>query len=515
MAYSNLPPAEMTAKSANTLPPLLSGRARQRRIFDLRAAMAQAENFATWRSNALELDGLEGMEEWKLNPVSPHFQHELIERRLNNLQTWRKARDWGQIMFSLREGLHRNLGNLANPELYKHCHVGTKRLIDDYINEVTSLLNYLCDNEVAELPYAEKLLFFKQTGHSFGRSALLLSGGANMGMFHLGVIKALLEQKLLPRVVSGSSAGSIMAALAGSRLDSELAALFSGESINMDAWRWLTLGEMWREKALMDNRQLEIYLRRNVGEYTFEEAFLRTKRIINITVSPVAHNHQPRLLNYLTTPHLTIWSAVLASCAVPGLFPPVTLISKDRNGEHRPYMPSIKWVDGSLKSDLPTRRLAELYNVNHHIVSQTNPHVLPFLSDQKRKDSWTSFLTGFIKSEIQFRSKQLLQLSAYGLEPGLTKQVLDHALAMVEQQYYGDVTIHPQFRTEHYAHLVGNITLPEFQRRVLEGEQATWSKVVMIRDQTIIGQTLEDCIQRLKRQRRQQATRAKSKKEAA
>ena len=48
-------------------------------------------------------------------------------------------------------------------------------------------------------------------------------------------------------------------------------------------------------------------------------------RIVNITVSPGGLNQQPRLLNYLTTPHLLVWSAVLASCSVPGLFPPVEI----------------------------------------------------------------------------------------------------------------------------------------------------------------------------------------------
>ena len=70
--------------------------------------------------------------------------------------------------------LHRNLGNLANPELYKHTHIGTKFLIDDYITEVTSLLNHLCDSDIPELPYSQKMMFFRHTGQSFGRSALML-----------------------------------------------------------------------------------------------------------------------------------------------------------------------------------------------------------------------------------------------------------------------------------------------------------------------------------------------------
>ena len=491
-----------TKSTSRDLQATMSRREKKRQIEAVREEMDNATNYDDWRMNALELDSLEGNDAWKLDPVSPHFQHALIELRLKRLQTWRKAKDWAPIIYSLREGLHRNLGNLSNPELYKHTHVGTKRLIDDYITEANGLLNYLCDNEVKELPATEKLLFFKNTGHSFGRSALLLSGGANMGLFHMGVVKALWEQKLLPRVISGSSAGSIMGSLVCTRLDSELPKLFSGESLDLHAWRRLALGDMWRQKALMDNTQLELFIRKNIGEYTFEEAYRRTKRIINITVSPVVHHHQPRLLNYLTTPHLTIWSAVLASCAVPGLFPPVTLMTKDRTGEFRPYMHDVQWVDGSLKSDLPTRRLAELYNVNHHIVSQTNPHVVPFIENQSRKAGWLSFLSGMVKTEVQHRSKQLLNVSSYGLAQGLVKQVLEHAAAVVEQQYYGDVTIHPGFRFEHYAHLLSNISQDEYRRRVLEGEQATWRKIAAIRDQTVIGQTLEECIQRLKRQRR-------------
>jgi predicted acylesterase/phospholipase RssA len=51
-----------------------------------------------------------------------------------------------------------------------------------------------------------------ETRHAYGRSALCLSGGGARGVYHLGVIKALSEANLLPRVISGSSAGSLIAA---------------------------------------------------------------------------------------------------------------------------------------------------------------------------------------------------------------------------------------------------------------------------------------------------------------
>ncbi len=42
-----------------------------------------------------------------------------------------------------------------------------------------------------------------------------------MGLYHNGVMKALIENDLLPRVVSGASAGSIVASIVATRNDSE------------------------------------------------------------------------------------------------------------------------------------------------------------------------------------------------------------------------------------------------------------------------------------------------------
>ncbi len=68
-----------------------------------------------------------------------------------------------------------------------------------------------CPTQIAqdELPAEEKLAFFRETRHTFGRTALLLSGGGGLGTFHIGVVKALFEARLLPRVLAGSSVGSI------------------------------------------------------------------------------------------------------------------------------------------------------------------------------------------------------------------------------------------------------------------------------------------------------------------
>ena len=56
------------------------------------------------------------------------------------------------------------------------------------------------------------------------------------------------------------------------------------------------------------------------------------------------------------------------------------LVAKASDGRIVPYYKKVKWVDGSVASDLPMHRLRELFNINFFIVSQTNPHVVPGLS---------------------------------------------------------------------------------------------------------------------------------------
>ena len=65
-------------------------------------------------------------------------------------------------------------------------------------------------------------------------------------------------------------------------------------------------------------------------------------------------------------------SASLASCAIPGVFEPVELMAKGRDGNNEPYFKTggWRWTDGGLQADLPKQRLTELFNVNQFIVSQ-------------------------------------------------------------------------------------------------------------------------------------------------
>lgn len=103
-----------------------------------------------------------------------------------------------------------------------------------------------------------------------------------------------------------------------------------------------------------------------------------------------------------------VWSAALASCAIPYVYAPVELMAKDATGQLVPYFSEggVKFADGSIHSDLPMRRLAELFNVNHFIVSQVNPHVIPFVISDTSNDAFSPIgpalkLVNFLNRQVK------------------------------------------------------------------------------------------------------------------
>ncbi len=159
-------------------------------------ALAQATDYAAWSAAAQEHDRLTGAANWQEQAESPDYDYRLVQVRLEELRELRRRGEVARLVFCLHEGLHGNLGNIANPALYGHCQFGTKRLLTDYLDEIAAALDYLCDYETPVFPLPDKLRFFERTAQSFGRSALMLSGGATLGLFHLGVIKALCALRL-------------------------------------------------------------------------------------------------------------------------------------------------------------------------------------------------------------------------------------------------------------------------------------------------------------------------------
>jgi len=180
----------------------------------------------------------------------------------------------------------------------------------------------------------------------------------------------------------------------------------------------------------------------------------------------------------------------MASCAVPGVFPPVMLMAKNVYGEPQPYLPNRRWVDGAITDDLPAKRLARLYGVNHYIVSQANPLALAMMNES------LPLLPEPIKNILKYSTNEWLRVSEQ-MSRRYLRQVPDVGQAMsmfysvMAQDYTGDVNIVPSFNFVDPQKLLAQLSPKEVADLVREGERATWPKLEQIRISSKIGRTLE------------------------
>ena len=203
---------------------------------------------------------------------------------------------------------------------------------------------------------------------------------------------------------------------------------------------------------------------------------------------------------------LTICRA--ASCSVPGIYTAASLLAKDaKTGEAVSWNPSPqRWIDGSVDNDIPMNKLAELFNVNHFIVSQVNPHVVPFLikdeeaiGEESRRSSdiispgptWSNNISHLAKSEALHRMHTMADM-------GIFPNILTKTVSVLSQKYSGDITIFPEISYADFPRMLSNPTPDFMHRAMLGGERATWPRMSIIKNHCAIELALDDAVQKLR-----------------
>ena len=232
------------------------------------------------------------------------------------------------------------------------------------------------------------------------------------------------------------------------------------------------------------------------------EAHQLTDRVLNISVSPTRPQQKPKLLNYQTAPNACIGQACLASSAVPGLFPPVVLTQKDHDGNVLPYLSTESWIDGSIEGDLPKIRLSRLQNVNHFVVSQTNPHVLPMAHVKSGNSLWSKLLQKSGRF-AQVQGAFAMEVLGDVVDSRWGGEWVRRAQNFIAQDYEGDVNIHPRFRLDLYRLMLKNPNEDELLTFIREGEQSTYPKMGVIQMQTRVGRIIDGCIETLRQRLKQ------------
>ncbi|KAI8575056.1 hypothetical protein K450DRAFT_263506 [Umbelopsis ramanniana AG] len=493
----------------------------------LRHNMQQATTYEEWCQTAEALDKQFKKDEWKEIDAYGYYDYALIHKIVRNLSKYRqsdKPSDALKQKDILYACLKNNFGGIENQKLYSNTFLGTKHLIEDYVEEVTKSITAFSQN--SNLSLEERQLAFKLFSKNYGRTALCLSGGATFGYYHLGVVKALFDRRLLPSVITGTSAGGLIAALVCCRTDEELAQVLNPKLSSRitiayeSTWRWML--RYYRTGARFDS--VDWFIKGSWftrGSLTFLEAYERTGRILNISVIPHDPHSPPKLLNYLTAPHCVIATAIIASAAVPGILNPVVLMQKlPGTDELAPYSFGAKWKDGSLRTDIPTQALHTQFNVKYTIVSQVNPHVhLFYYSNQGSPGnpvlhrSGKGWRGGFLASSIeQFLkldlSKWLKVIRDLELMPRLLNQ--DWSSVFL-QQFGGSVTIIPKSRLSDWPRILTDPDETILAHMIKVGQAQTWPSISMISNRVRI----EAAIQRAREHVRDQMRAVKTKRSKA
>ncbi|ORX96473.1 patatin-domain-containing protein [Basidiobolus meristosporus CBS 931.73] len=471
----------------------------------LHERLYKADSYEEWKAAAQALDLYLKKEDWKEQIPYHYYDYKLISKLTSNLKKLRDNGDEQRLRELLLQGaVKSNIGGCENVRLYSNTYYGTKTLVEDFLHEVAESLAYIGNCE--RLSLNERLRFFKAASRSYGRTALCLSGGASFGYYHLGVIKTLAEKDLLPKVITGTSAGSLIAAMVGCRTNGELMDIIRPEIYELltacDGGYMKMASNFLRHGSCFDAGEWAQKVQWvTKGCMTFQEAFERTGRTLNISVVPMGTQAPPKLLNHITTPDCVIWTAVIASSAIPGILKPVVLLRKTRLGHIEPFIDSgHKWRDGSLRTDIPLDSLHHLFNVRYAIVSQVNPHVAFFFYNNKGSvgrpithSSGKGWRGGFIASSLEHfikldLKKWLRVLRDLELIPNIMNQ--DWSFVWL-QKFEGNVTILPKSTLKDYIYILRD---PDYHRMVnyiTLGQRNVWPALHMIDNRMCIERIIE------------------------
>ncbi|RUM58560.1 MAG: Patatin [Persephonella sp.] len=173
---------------------------------------------------------------------------------------------------------------------------------------------------------------------------LALSGGAVRGASHIGVLKALEEFDIKPNVISGVSAGSIIAVFysAGYSPD-EMEKIL----LNTDIKKYLK--PKFPKVGFFSLEKLDIFLERYIGKIDLKD--------LNKTTYITVVNYPNGVVEYIKEGDLITY--VKASCSLPVVFEPT-------------YINGIPYIDGGIMDNLPVEPLIKEKS-DYIIGSEVNP----------------------------------------------------------------------------------------------------------------------------------------------
>ena len=503
----------------------------------------EAKTYEDWQETALRLDQHLDNDLWRRAPIGPHFDSRLIIDRAEALNEAIEVDDSEEVEAIFRASLLRNLGNITNTNLFSVAFAGTKITIDQFVRSMCLAIRYfaaLPTQNSTGMTAQEKMDLMHDSRQAYGRTALLLQGGAIYGLCHFGIVKALHLRGLLPRIVIGQGIGALVAALVCIHREQELAPFLdcetsilssfgtSEESSSTDILSRMVDPVLSTLRKVEKSHQrynlegnvlgvdiLERLVQTHIGDLTFQEAYDRTKRVLNITVYTPEARDSPTLLNYLTARDVLIRSAAIASnTSSVNVERPAILLCKNEHGDIVPWrkrtgdnepLASERHNPSLRQNPRPLQRVAQLFNVNHFVVSQPRPYLAPYLRSfipQQNSTSQRSYFTSalspistitspafkLVSAELHHR---LAQLDLFGLLPSLPRRLL------LDEQIPGSyITLSPELTFSDLTKLLDSpSTRQELDYWILKGERTVWPNIAALKVRCAIEVELDRAYQ--------------------
>ena len=155
---------------------------------------------------------------------------------------------------------------------------------------------------------------------STAKIALVLGGGGLKGFAHIGVIRALLELKIDPKVVAGTSIGSLIGAAYGSGMSVAEMTERARNLKRRDLFRLNRMGMLF-ERTKSPSIYLEEPLRAVVEGVVPKKPFHQLKKRVLVNTVDIQRGTQI-VWGLHGLRDAMVSDAVYASCALPGFFPP-------------------------------------------------------------------------------------------------------------------------------------------------------------------------------------------------
>ncbi|ADL55338.1 Patatin [Gallionella capsiferriformans ES-2] len=155
--------------------------------------------------------------------------------------------------------------------------------------------------------------------------ALVLGGGGTRGFAHVGVIKALEAQGIVPDIIVGTSVGSAIGALYAAGYNG-----FQLQEMSIPMKEERVVDWSWPNRGLFTGKPLQTYINQSIKQVPLE----KLRRTFAVVATDLATGEKV----VFRTGNTGV--AVSASCAVPGVFQPVVI-----NGR--------SYVDGGLVRPVP------------------------------------------------------------------------------------------------------------------------------------------------------------------